>query len=105
MSSTAKSTLNQHGEKPCQENSSSTLGLVTTGVTATTGLLELAALSTDVGLGAGLRHTRGAAEVLDCLTVALRATEQHCVATSGGDQSKLIECQHLATSLRQGAPL
>ena len=64
------------------------LNLEATGSATTTGLLELATLALDIGLGVSARaHTK----VLDGLTGVLLATEQDGVGTSGGTKCELIK--------------
>mmetsp|Transcript_12780 Transcript_12780/g.35907 ORF Transcript_12780/g.35907 Transcript_12780/m.35907 type:complete len:205 (-) Transcript_12780:160-774(-) len=70
----------------------------TAGATAA-GLLELAALGADVGLGRAIWHARGPAKVLDSLARVLGAAEQDAAGASGGLQSQLIESQALSAGL------
>lgn len=70
------------------------LDLETLGSSATTGLLELAALGSDVGL---LVLVGTEAEVLDGLASVLGATEKEGVGTSGLLEGELVEGDGLAT--------
>lgn len=72
------------------------LDLETLGSSATTSLLELAALGHDLGL---LVLVRTHAEVLDSLTGVLGTTEEDGVGTGGGAEGKLVESQALTASL------
>lgn len=93
---------------PCTSSASSTakascLRLVAAAAPATASPLELAALGAHVGLGIGVGHTGGPAEVLDSLALALGAAQQHAVLAGGGSKGQLVKGQALATSLQGGA--
>ncbi len=73
------------------------LSLEAAGGTTTTGLLELATLALDIGLGV-LAGTH--AEMLDGLTGVLLAAEQDGVGTGGGTKSKLVKGDDLTAGLQ-----
>lgn len=77
------------------------LCLVSTALSATTGLLELAACCAHIWLSGAVWHTRCRTEVLDSLTAVLGATQQHAVLACWALQSQLIKCQALTASLRK----
>lgn len=77
-------------------SSSSRLDLETTGPSAATGTLELAALGLDVGLLVGVGTE---AEVLDGLAGVLGSTEEQSVGTSGETGGNLVDGESLTTSL------
>jgi hypothetical protein len=72
------------------------LDLETTGPSAATGTLELAALGLDVGLLVGVGTK---AEVLDGLTGVLGSTEEDGVGTSGETGGNLVDGENLTASL------
>jgi hypothetical protein len=76
------------------------LSLEAAGGTTTTGLLELATLALDVGLGvlAGAH-----AEVLDGLTGVLLTAEEDGVGTGGGTESQLVEGDDLTAGLQDAS--
>jgi hypothetical protein len=78
-----------------QATKSSRLDLEATRPSATTGLLELASLGLDVGF---LVLVGTHAKVPDGLTGVLGATEEECVAASGGTEGQLVESDGLTTS-------
>jgi len=79
------------------------LDLESVGVSAATGLLELAALGHDTGLdtvvGVGVINRGSVAEVSLCLTGIAGTTQQDGVGALGCLQGKLIKGQALTTSL------
>jgi hypothetical protein len=72
------------------------LDLETTGPSAATGTLELAALGLDVGLLVGVGTE---AEVLDGLTGVLGSTDEEGVGTGGETGGNLVDGESLTTSL------
>jgi hypothetical protein len=72
------------------------LDLETTGPSAATGTLELAALGLDVGLLVGVGTK---AEVLDGLTGVLGSTDEEGVGTGGETGGNLVDGESLTTSL------
>lgn len=79
------------------------LHLETNGLPATTSTLELASLGDDAGLDAvvsvGVVDGGAVSEVLDGLTHALAASQEHGVGTLGGTQGKLIKGEALTAGL------
>jgi hypothetical protein len=79
-----------------RSTSSSRLDLETTGPSAATSALELAALGLDVGLLVGVGTE---AEVLDGLTGVLGSTDEEGVGTGGETGGNLVDGESLTTSL------
>lgn len=79
-----------------RSTSSNRLDLETTGPSASTSALELAALALDVGLLVGVGTE---AEVLDSLTGVLGTTEEESVGTGGETGGDLVDGKSLTASL------
>lgn len=75
------------------------LNLVTTTLSAATGLLELASLGANIGFGVRMGHSWRQSEVLHGFTSILWSPQQHSVGSFGFHQRKLIKSQALTSGL------
>ena len=75
------------------------LHLVTSGLSSTSGLLELSTLGSDSGSSGRSGNTGGLSEVSLAGTGLGRSSEENSVGSLGGSQSELVESDALTTSL------